>query len=239
VRLWVAILVLAACSGGVGPDQLAHDPMGGVAECASDADCVGAASSCCMCPTFALPASSGWGAACAQTACDPAPSCAEVRPACEQGACVLACAPLACALSCAGGFAVDAAGCEVCACAAADNAPPECTVDADCAEVPADCCGCAKGGAEAAIPAADVAAHAAALMCPPQPACPGVDVCTPGTAARCEAGRCALDEPGAQLPPLPAGACGRPDLPACPAGQICTLNTSEAAETAGVGVCAP
>jgi hypothetical protein len=234
VLRWVPILTLVACTGGVGKDQLANPTQG---ECASDADCVGAASSCCMCPTFALPASSGWGAACAQTMCGPAPSCSEVKPSCEGGTCVLACAPLACDLSCAGGFAVDAAGCQLCACEATANAP-ECTVDVDCVRVPADCCGCAKGGVDTAIPAGDVASHDATLMCPTQPACPGVDVCTPGAAPRCDGGRCTLGDPTGSSPPLPAGACGRPDLPACASGR-CMLNTSDAAETAGVGVCAP
>jgi hypothetical protein len=192
-----------------------------------------------MCPTFALPASSGWGGACSQTACDPQPSCAEVAPACDHGTCVLACAPVACDLSCAGGFAVDAAGCQMCACAEAGNAPPECNVDGDCARVPADCCGCANGGTDTAIPATDVAAHQAALMCPPQPACPGVDVCEPGVGAHCDAGHCTLGDPPTTGPQLPAGACGRADLPACPAGLVCRLNTSAAAEMAGVGVCAP
>jgi len=207
-------------------------------ECETAADCVGAAATCCECPSYALPAGSGWGSSCGQVQCDPAPSCDEVAPACDQGACVLACQPVSCDLSCATGFAVDAAGCQVCACAAA---PPgaTCAVDTDCARVPADCCGCARGGADTAVPADQAGDFVASLGCDASSdACPDVDVCVPDAAPRCVDGTCALVDPNAPTPMLPAGACGRPDLPACPDGQTCVLNASSDAAGAGVGVCA-
>ena len=235
MRFVLPILVLAACTSGVPADAL-HDPgTGAPPECAVDQDCVGAASTCCECPTFALPASSGWGSSCAQVNC--APSCGEVHAVClSSGTCSLACTQIACDQSCDGGFAVDGAGCQVCGCTSA--APAECSVDGDCVRVAADCCGCAKGGADSAIPAADVAAHDAMLMCPSDPACPGVDVCAPGLAPRCAGGRCTLGD-STPTASLPAGACGRPDLPPCPTGLRCMLNASADAELAGVGLCAP
>src|SRR5690606_40804527 len=65
-----------------------------------------------------------------------------------------------------------------------------------------DCCGCARGGMDTAVPASEVAAHEAALMCPQDPSCPDVDTCAPELAARCIAGACTLVA-GA----LPANAC--------------------------------
>jgi hypothetical protein len=231
------MLVLAACTSSV-PDDALHLPGNGsgALECASDLDCVGAASTCCECPSFALPASSGWGSSCAPVSCAPAPSCGEVRAVCNAGACGLACNEIACDASCATGFAVDAAGCQVCGCTA--GAAPECAIDADCARVAADCCGCAQGGADTAVPAGDVDAHDAMLMCPSAPACPGVDVCDPSAAPHCAGGRCTLTDAPANAA-LPPGACGRPDLPSCPTGLRCMLNASAETDLAGVGLCAP
>jgi hypothetical protein len=242
MRWALALAAVAACTRAAPDDALGlHDPNGsGAAECAGDADCVAAASTCCECPSFALPASSGWKSACDAVMCPAdAPACDEVKASCDHGTCTLACAAIACDLSCDGGFAIDAAGCQVCACAPPPVANAmSCLSDGDCAEVRADCCGCKQGGADTAVPVAEVAAHDAALMCPTTPACPGVDVCVPGAAPRCDRGTCVLSDaaPGDVLPP---GACGRPDLPACPTGLRCLLNASADAAMAGVGVCAP
>ncbi|HTJ45070.1 MAG TPA: hypothetical protein VL463_23340 [Kofleriaceae bacterium] len=233
---WLLLLV-GACTGAADQALGVQDPNGDAApECTVDQDCVAASSACCECPTFALPATSGWS--CAKVACDPDPQCNEVRAACDHNLCVLACAQIACDLSCAGGFAVDAAGCQTCACAA-PGAAAQCTLDSDCARVPADCCGCAKGGADTAIPASEVDAHDGMLMCSGTDPCPGVDVCEPGATARCDDGHCTLSSVPTTNPMLPPGACGRPDLPACDAGLRCILNGNQAAEAAGVGVCAP
>ena len=157
------------------------------------------------------------------------------RALCGDGTCALACPTIDCTVPCDDGFAVDAEGCLVCACAPAPPAP-ECMFDTDCVQVPADCCGCAQGGADTAVPAAAEEEHRDGLACPPAPVCPGVDVCEPGATVTCAAGRCALGDGGAPMG-VPDGACGTPDLPACPAGQVCVLNADDEATLAGVGVC--
>jgi hypothetical protein len=227
VRPLLALLcaVIAACGAASDRATSATAPL----ECVVDADCVAAGATCCECPTYAAPAADV-GAACGQVACPRDPMCpANVRARCEPAAhrCVLACAPMACPTACPTGYATDAAGCLSCECAPAASG---CVADTDCVEVPADCCGCAGGGADTAVAAADVAAHRAALGCPPAPACPGVDVCDLAATPRCARGACTL----AALPPA---ACGRPDLPACPAGQACTINASPGADELGLGVC--
>jgi hypothetical protein len=230
-----AALILAGVAGlvvGCGTSTRALGPTDGtVAECAGDGDCTLAASTCCGCPTFAEPVAAD--AACAAVDC-PAMTCpANVRAACEPTthACVLACVPLACPSSCPSGYAVDAAGCATCDCASANA--QGCSVDADCVRVPADCCGCAGGGADTAVPSGEVAAHLASLACPPSPACPNIDVCTPGEAPRCTTGTCTL----MAAPALPAAACGRADLPACPPPTTCTVNADPTATQLGLGVC--
>ncbi len=241
MRLAIAYLVavaLAGCGLGAAEADMASGNPGALGpSCASDLDCIGASSSCCECPSYALPISSGWQATCDQVVCDPAPSCAQVAAVCSaRGECELACQPVTCDLACEFGFATDPAGCQVCACAPA--IARECAADGDCVQVPADCCGCARGGADTAIPVGEVTAHADALACSGDAACPEVDVCQVAQLAQCVAGSCALVDPTAPTTP-PSDACGRPDLPACPVGTRCTLNTAPANEAAGVGRCAP
>src|SRR5258706_10734983 len=91
----------------------------GAPECAVNAQCAAAAAKCCDCPTFAAPANDPALNACKGVACPmPGPTCAaNLEPACDHGACVLACAPVACDQSCADGFATDRNGCLTCACA--------------------------------------------------------------------------------------------------------------------------
>jgi hypothetical protein len=171
--------------------------------------------------------------------CPPPPEpCADLRAACVDGVCAAVCAPVACELSCGSGFEVDAAGCLTCACAAPPPAAVACTEDAECVQVAADCCGCARGGADTAVPAAEADRFSESLMCPDPPsgaACPEVDVCDPSEAPRCRGGQCVLEgdpDDGADAP-----GCGRPDLPTCPEGTVCVLNADPEASMDGVGSC--
>jgi hypothetical protein len=243
VRALVAtVLVLAAAAALAGcfgqNEQSVGDDSGAPPEhgvCTTDADCIGAGPSCCACAEYAVNADSDFAQACEDVDCPVPPpgTCNNVVPVCgADGACILGCAVVTCDQTCETGFAVDAAGCLTCECAPAPAA--ECAIDDDCTRVPADCCGCALGGADTAVPDAQVDAHNAGLGCPPDPVCPGVDVCTPGDVARCDMGRCVLGAAGAGLP---AGACGTTDLPPCPAGQMCVLNSDDDANMEGVGVC--
>lgn len=243
LALFALLSVLAGCPGPLeqraadeqNPGSSTGDDDGAgnaPAECQVASDCAAAGPKCCDCPTHAVPVTDPAYQACANVDC-PTPSCGSpMEAACEGGRCVLVCSPVACDSSCADGFATDANGCLTCACAA--RTANECIADADCARVRDDCCGCARGGMDTAVPASEVAAHEAALMCPQNPSCPDVDTCAPELAARCIAGACTLVA-GA----LPANACGRPDLPACPTGEVCTLNASDQATMQGVGVCLP
>ena len=238
-------LALAGCSdpldnfagedNGAGAGGGTGDGAGGganPAECQLASDCAPAGPKCCDCPTHAVPTSDPAHQACENVDC-PAPQCGSpMEAACEAGQCVLVCSPVACNVTCADGFATDMNGCLTCACAA--RTANQCSVDGDCARVRDDCCGCARGGADTAVPAGEGAGHDAQLMCPQNPSCPEVDVCAPELAARCIAGTCSLVS-GA----LPANACGRPDLAACPAGEVCTVNANDQATMQGVGVCQP
>jgi hypothetical protein len=201
-------------------------------DCFDDSECVLAGASCCECPSFALPASSGWGDACEQVDCPAPGACPALLARCEQGTCVAACAQVECDLSCRQGFAVDAAGCTVCVCG---NAPaePECEVATDCVRVPGDCCGCDRGGSDVAVPAGIANSFVEDLMCTGNEACPGVSTCEAGAQAYCDAGRCALGNSGATPPD--DGECGRPDQPPCPAGSVCVINSADA--EAGTGHC--
>lgn len=243
--LLLAALALAGCFGsadersptqGVGDGRGGDEDNGGAggaaAECMQASDCAPAGPKCCDCPTHAVPKSDPSYQACANVEC-PTPSCGSpMEAACQAGACVLVCSPVTCDASCADGYATDDNGCLTCACAA--RTADDCVADSDCARVRDDCCGCARGGMDTAVPASEVAAHEAGLMCPQNPSCPDVDACAAELAARCIAGACTLVA-GA----LPANACGRPDLPACPTGEVCTLNASAPATMQGVGVCLP
>lgn len=200
-------------------------------ECRSDGDCVLEAATCCDCPSYAVAATSPGANACAAVACPPMSCPAPVQATCRQGACTIACVATACDLSCADGFALDqATGCLACACAM-PPAQPACTTDSDCVRVRADCCGCAGGGTDTAVPASMAQSFDASLMCPAHPQCTGTDTCAPDLAPRCLQGQCEL------VGAMPPGACGRPDLPACPAGQRCTIDANADATAQGVGVC--
>jgi hypothetical protein len=235
--LLVAIVVaLAGCPGAAADKALGNDDgpggeAGAPSECVSDSDCEPAGLKCCDCPTYARPVSDPAAQACGGVMC-PMNSCPDnVRAACSAGQCVLACKALACDMTCASGFAIDANGCEECACATSPGPNGGCTSDGDCVRTRADCCGCTGGGQDTAVLASERASFDASLMCPSNPSCTGVDSCPADLAPACVQGGCQL------VSPLPPSACGRSDLPACPSGTTCTLNSDDAATQHGVGVC--
>lgn len=240
VRL--AFLAAAAasltCVSAIEPlagDPPSPDPAAEAGHCFADDDCVPAGATCCGCPTFAVPRNDPMARACSNVqgpGCPPSECTENVVARCsEELRCELACAPRVCEQSCADGFAADASGCLTCECAAVP--PGGCQSDTDCTRTRADCCGCQRGGKDTAVLASERASHDAMLMCPPDPACPGISTCT-SDVPTCVQGRCALVSPD-----LPVGACGRADLPACPAGSVCLVNVSDQANMHGVGVCGP
>lgn len=204
--------------------------------CFTSSDCVPAAATCCDCPTFATSTSDPKVEACAAVDCDsnvcPTNVLAECNPMHE---CVLACAQLEC-LECPEGYITEANGCVSCTCAEPATMAPTCAVDTDCVRVRNDCCGCANGGEDTAVPTSTAAAFDAGLSCSQTPQCPGVgnQMCDATAQARCIRGSCAL-----LAEDMPADSCGRPDLPACPAGTVCRVNVSNSADLYGVGVCRP
>jgi hypothetical protein len=243
MRAVLAILLAAACTQssadkltngtGMGSNGNGTGGADAPAQCATDNDCALAAARCCDCPTFAMmvdPATN----ICAGVTC-PMPginSCpTNIHAACVQTQCELACNVVQCDQQCPDGFAIDSNGCTTCSCAAVTSR--SCTTGSDCSEVPADCCGCALGGSDTAVPSSQVASWETGLDCPPSPSCPGVSTCDTSETPACVQGACAL------APPLPANACGRPDLAACGSGMICALNADPQATAQGVGVCVP
>jgi hypothetical protein len=247
VRFTLALVVtLAACSGGgrgdaqAVPDDDANggddtDGSAGTApRCFEDSDCALGAPSCCSCPSYATSADDPGITGCDGVTCPMEPVCGDnVKAACDPAVgCVLRCVEMPCANNFAGGYAMDTAtGCLACMAPAATSLG-ECTVDSDCVETRQDCCGCAEGGEDTAVPVTDRANYDVALHCSASPSCPGVNVCEMGAAARCVQGSCTLT--AAQLP---ANACGRPDLVDCLPGQTCILNRDPQATELGVGVC--
>ena len=256
-------LALAACVGSGASDQLADngdsdgdDSGGGAggddsgqetppdAECAIATDCVAASSTCCECPSFAVPSSSGYDQACDEVGCEPESGCSAVEPACVGGACQLVCTPIATDLSCEFAFVRDDFGCLLDACAPTPDAEaPECEGDTDCVQVPADCCGCAAGGEDTAVPADQVDEHEDGLDCRVDPACPDVDVCDPAQEPRCVYGHCELSSPpsdgGGMDGDIPAIRCGIEGDPPCAGGQVCVLNHPDGGDAtqAGAGSC--
>jgi len=251
VRLAVSLslavfLASAGCSSSSGEDLASEDgdrdegddSGGGGAgnpeglECQLASDCVPAGSTCCDCPAFAVSAASGYEEACADVACDPPPTgCALTEPACNAGRCELICSPVVTDMVCAAGFARDDFGCLLDTCAGPDGGSPECGGDEDCVQVPADCCGCELGGSDTAVPAGSESDYEDGLACPPDPACPGVDVCDPASEPRCIGGTCRLSvppsEPGDETPSI---LCGTAETPPCRDGQVCVLNHPDAGD---------
>ena len=231
--LIVSFVLLAAGCPGSAQDPLVMGIGSGdaVAACHVDSDCVAAAAKCCDCPTYATPRTDSSIDACGGVTC-PSSTCPQnVRPACTEGRCELACVAMACSASCSDGFVVDGSGCLTCGCAQVQVR--ECTAAGDCTRVAADCCGCAHGGLDTAVPTPNVASYQGGLACPSSPSCPAGNSCPAELAPACVQGVCDL------VLPLPAAACGRLDLPGCPSGQICTVNANSTATAQAVGVCVP
>lgn len=248
----VCVLAAAGCTSSSGEslaadegDRDEDDDSGGGglgspegAECELAIDCVAAGSTCCECPTFAVSAASGYEEACADVSCDPAPTgCALTEPACNGGRCELVCVQVATEMSCADGFARDDFGCLIDVCADPGTSTAECDGDEDCVQVPADCCGCARGGSDTAVPAGTEDDYDDGLACPPDPSCPGVDVCDPDSEPRCIGGSCRLaappSDPGED--DQPSVLCGTADTPPCPDGQVCVLNHPDAGDATQLG----
>jgi hypothetical protein len=246
-----SLLLLSACTGVSGDrasaegggDDDGDDSGGGLGspdatECQLAADCVAAASTCCECPAFAVASSSGYEEACSEVNCDLPADCAAVEPACNAGRCELICSPLVTELVCDEGFAHDDFGCLLEACAPGPSGEAgECDIHSDCVQVPADCCGCARGGSDTAVPADQVDPHLEGLDCPEQPYCPDVDVCEPDAEARCVLGECQLvagrpPDDGSGAPSVP---CGIADSSPCPDGQVCVLNHPDASDATQMG----
>ncbi|MGE0548028.1 MAG: hypothetical protein AB7O24_22060 [Kofleriaceae bacterium] len=233
--LLVWLFAVTACSltsnGGETANDDRDDASGGDIpfECAIASDCMAASTTCCDCPTFAMPTADG--DACSGVVCPVPMDCpSNLEPVCINRHCELACAPIACELSCAYGFATSSTGCLSCECATPP--PGGCTQDADCARTRADCCGCEQGGTDTAVLADAVASYDNELNCPPEPQCPTqTNTCDPNLTAQCVQGACEL----AAVPP--PSACGRSDLPVCPDGTVCTVNANDQANHHGVGVC--
>ncbi|MDQ3368562.1 MAG: hypothetical protein M3680_24300 [Myxococcota bacterium] len=231
----VLLALLAGCFQSSGLEASNADDEGpspgSFRGCDVDDDCTPAAATCCECPSFAVPTGDPLAGSCSDVDCPVRGEvCAPVTAVCDAGACVLACEPQQCSQSCENGYALDPSGCLSCECA-----PPViggCTVNSDCVQTRADCCGCAAGGADTAVLAQERATFEAMLGCSSAPQCPGVDVCASAGTPQCVQGRCELLAGG-----VPPDACGRPDLAACPPGTVCTVNASDVANMQGLGVC--
>jgi len=229
------VFLLAGCplSGdverGAVDDGTLPDP-NGPRGCTVDSDCELASATCCDCPSFALPVGDAKLGACDGVQCPPPQAtCTKIRAACDANVCVVACQPEAVTQSCPAGFATDMTGCLIDQCATPLTG---CQLDSDCVRTREDCCGCARGGADTAVPAGERAGYDATLGCTQSPQCPEVNTCDGAETPQCAQGTCKLIAGG-----LPGDACGRPDLAACPAGTVCTVNASDPANLHGVGVC--
>ncbi len=256
------LIALGGCPNSALEGDSIGDPPPGQGVCEDDFECIPAGASCCDCPTFALPTASGWAESCEDVSCDVPGNCPATEAVCYQGSCILRCRPIQCEITCESGFATDEFGCLLCP-ASADDCPtdaptaPGCEFDSDCVQVPADCCGCGRGGADTAVLAAEVDDFLGGYDCGDTQVCPEVDVCDPDMTPRCLAGICQLGaqpldyngDAGVGCEGTDGGCedgvapqyCGAADYPACPDGQVCVLNDPDANEAnqSGVGVCQP
>lgn len=231
-------LLLAACPQGSVNDQAAGDD-GNVPDpasptkafCIEDADCALASRTCCECPSFALAMDDPKLDACNSVMCPPQQNeCAMISAVCVKNQCTVACEPVMVTKTCPNGFATNAAGCLIDACAEATT--PECTSNSQCVRTRADCCGCARGGNDTAVVAARAGLYDQELGCSGAESCPEVSTCVVEETPQCAQGECKLIAGS-----LPAEACGRPDLAPCAGGTVCTVNTNDPANKHGVGVC--
>ena len=160
--------------------------------------------------------------------------CALTEPACVEGRCQLVCSPVVTEMECENRFARDDFGCLLDACELGSEVP-ECDGDPDCVQVPADCCGCARGGSDTAVPSGTEAEYEEGLSCPPDPSCPGVDVCDRDSQPRCIAGTCQLVADSAGDGGAPSVLCGTADSAPCAEGLVCVLNHPDAPDATQVG----
>lgn len=228
----LAFASVAACGGGASGGDAAI-----AAECTSDDDCILAGASCCACPSYAVPLADSSLGACDGVSC-PYPDCSNnVQARCVGHTCKMECLALVCSNVCQYGFARADDGCLTCNCAGSGT----CADDRDCYEEPADCCGCHDGGSDTAVGSDELAAHAESLECPPDPICPGTNVCDPEAHARCFGTRCYFVPGVDETFPGQTFLCGRAELGPCPATQgvtwTCAVNVLAAANAQGAGVC--
>ena len=232
----------ASYDEGQGPDSEGGGGGGASLQCDLAESCEAAASTCCECPTFAVPVGSGFDQGCSEVECGPMGDCPLVEPACVSGVCELVCAIVEVTRSCDSGFAVDTFGCLVDECS---SAPPAgttaCELDDECVQVAGDCCGCERGGSDTAVHADDAAAHRESLECLDNARCPEVDVCSPSVEPRCVSGLCRLVSSGSDPDDGEAPTCGASADPPCAAGTACVLNHPDGlhATEAGLASCQP
>ena len=219
-------------------DEGENGSPGAAAECWLDSDCEPAAISCCECATFAVPLGSGPQGECDSDNCEPASNCSSLaQPACLAGLCDLSCQTVPATRVCETGFRRDGFGCLVDEC---ESGAVDCLETTDCARVPADCCGCERGGKDTAVGASRVDEFLGELGCPQAPQCPGVNTCDPDASPECIASRCFLVVPAqGSGSGEPDRLCGTAQLGPCPTGQMCILNDPVATQAGqfGVGVC--
>jgi hypothetical protein len=235
---------------GAGGDDSTGEP--GANQCFGPDECIAVSSTCCECPSFAIPGDSSYDDGCDQIECEEKLDCPAVEAACIDEQCQLICTPVPATEVCANGFERDSFGCLVNACR---STPPSeffaCAGDAECVQVPADCCGCELGGEDTAVRFDQVDAYRDSLGCEPKPSCPFVPACDPSLVPLCIAQTCTLG------PPRDGGGddggddgdgdgssgegqfCGVPEYPSCPKGQECILNHPDAGDATrmGVGTC--
>lgn len=226
---------------GAEPDPMGGGGGGGAPEfgCQIDSDCMLAASTCCECPSFAVSLNGGFGDSCEEVDCEEAVMCPAIVPRCDQNQCQIACAAIVTNKSCEFGFDRDTAGCLVDECESVASLIG-CTEASECVQIPSDCCGCGRGGADQAVLAGEAASATEELACTGNEICPEIDVCDIEESPQCVAGSCVLTTVDIQdVPPGQGPLCGGSGLEACADGFVCLLNKSDAenASTLGVGVC--
>ena len=214
-------------------------------ECHEASDCVAASSSCCECPTFAVPKTAGYEDVCDGAGCSPPDVCSATRVGCHGGSCVLECATIPaaeCATPCPSGYMRDEFGCLTCTCVpegVGDSG--ECMVNSDCVRVSADCCGCERGGQDRAIPKSEADSFEDGMGCQTDSPCPEVSVCD-DRVPQCVEQTCVLaGNSDPESAPPTAHFCGYDGALPCPEGTQCVLNEPgfDDANELGVGTCQP
>ena len=174
---------------------------------------------------------SGWGDACERRrvpdAARQCPSDVEAVLRSRRTA-SLACVADACDRPAPTGYAIDATGCLSCAVRGGPPAPP-CSVDTDCVRAPADCCGCARGRQDTAVPAAEARRVRRAARLPRPAGLPrGSTSAIRRRRHAASQGRCELARAARRHRPMPdvvAPTCRR-----APSGETCVINTADATE---------